>query len=440
MKIERSAKKLLETIRKSTCAFTTAAYAMERLQEQGFLQLQLHGNWKLVPGGKYYINLYDSGVLAFRVGENADGMLKLVASHTDHPCLYVKPHPELTTGNYGKLNVEVYGGAILNTWLDRPLSVAGRVSLKSDNVFAPRTEVVDLYRPLFTIPNLAIHLNREVNKGIELNKQKDMLPLALMLEQGEESQTFFMDYLAEELAVNVSDILDFELYVYNAEEGCVLGLNNEFLSAPRLDNITSVEACMTGILDVAPADGIHMAVLFDNEEIGSKTKQGADSELLTIVLEKLYLALGKSREEYLNALMSGYFVSLDVAHGLHPNRPEKADPTNKNFLNHGIVLKRAASQTYATDCQAIAIAEQICQKAGIPYQKFASRSDGTTGSTLGTIAGKYLPMRMIDVGVPVLAMHSAREIMGLRDQAYLEEFVKCFFGLPVQNGEQARTF
>jgi len=427
MKIEKTAKNLLATISKSTCSFTTVSNAINRLYQRGFDELNLNGEWMLEKGGKYFINIYDSALFAFTIGENFDGMLKIAAAHTDHPCLYIKPNPEITVKGCEKVNTEVYGGAILNTWLDRPLSVSGKVTMRSGNLYQPKKKIIDFERPLFTIPNLAIHLNREINKGIELNKQIDMLPICGMLDEALNKDRFFMDYLAEELGVKAEDILDFELYIYNAEEGCVFGLNNDFISAPRLDNITSVEACLTGIINTQPVSGIDFTALFDNEEIGSRTKQGADSSLLSIVLEKIYLALGIGREGYLNKILGGFLLSLDVAHGFHPNRAEKSDPTNINLLNHGIVIKRASSQSYATDSESIAIVEQLCKSADIPYQKYAVRSDGTTGSTLGTIANKYLPMRSADIGVPILAMHSAREMMGIWDQAYLEKFVSKFF-------------
>lgn len=427
MKIEKTANNLLNTIAKSTSSFTTVSNAIDRLYQRGFDELNLNEKWSLENGGKYFINVYDSSLFAFTIGENSDGMLKIAAAHTDHPCLYIKPNPEMSSKGYAKVNTEVYGGAILNTWLDRPLSVSGKVTVKSDNIYQPEKKILDFNRPLFTIPNLAIHLNREINKGTELNKQTDMLPICGMLDETLNKDGFFMDYLAEESGLKEEDILDFELYVYNAEEGCVLGLNNDFISAPRLDNITSVEACLSGIINARPASGINFIALFDNEEIGSRTKQGADSGLLSMILEKIYLTLGIDRESYINKILGGFLLSLDVAHGFHPNRPEKSDPTNINLLNHGIVIKRASSQSYATDSESIAIVEQLCKNAEIPYQKYAVRSDGTTGSTLGTIANKYLPMRSVDIGVPVLAMHSAREMMGIWDQAYLEKFVCRFF-------------
>ena len=422
------ARKLISAVNVSTCAFTAADEAMRRLEQAGFTEIKLSEDWILERGGGYFINVYDSSVLAFKIGKNFDrGMLRVAAAHTDHPCLYIKPSPEMTTKGYGKINVEVYGGAILNTWLDRPLSVAGRVALKSDNPFKPIVKIVDFRKPVFTIPNLAIHMNREINKGVELNRQIDMIPLAAILEDEMNRENFFMEYLAKHLQVKAEDILDFELYVYNTDKGERIGLNEEFISAPRLDNFTSVVACVEGITGAVRDDGLNVIALYDNEEIGSRTKQGADSNLLGFVLEKLYRALGYEREDYLQASLEGFLLSIDVAHGLHPNKSEKSDPTNTNMINDGIVIKRASSQTYATDCETIAMLEMICQNNNIPYQKYACRSDGTTGSTLGTIANKYIPMRAMDIGVPILAMHSSRELMGVKDQAYLEKLVKSYF-------------
>ncbi len=432
-----TAEKLLNTINQCTCSFTTVQYAKEKLESKGFKELKLSemSDWSVVAGDKIYINVYDSSLFAFSIGENAAGTVKngsalrLAAAHTDSPALYIKPNPEMTNKSYGKVNVEVYGGAILNTWLDRPLSVAGKLALKSNDVFWPETVVIDMKKSLFTIPNLAIHLNREINKGVELNRQNDMTPLCTILEDNINQNSFFMGFLADELDVTKEEILDYELYIYNSEQGCIMGLNDDIISSPRLDNITSVEAILNGITsdDKDNKAVIKGAVLFDNEEIGSRSKQGADSELLSIIIERLYSCLGFSKEEYLSAIVNGFMLSIDVAHGLHPNHSEKADITNINMLNQGIVFKRACSQTYGTDSQSIAIAEQICRQSDIPYQKFASRSDATTGSTLGNIANKYLPMRTVDVGVPILAMHSARETMGVKDQLYMEQFVKSFY-------------
>lgn len=430
-----TADRLLNRVSVSTCSFTTADGAVKTLKEDGFEELYLYGaEWQVKPGGRYFINVYASTVYAFIVGSEFDPgqaaepeqMFRLAAAHTDHPCLYVKSRPEIRSHGYGKLNVEIYGGPILNTWLDRPLSAAGKVVIKSEHSFQPEVRIFDMKKPLFTIPNLAVHLNRDVNKGTELNRQTDMAPLAGLL--GEDvGEEFFMMLLAQRIGVSVSEILDYEVYLYNCDAGDVLGLQEELISAPRLDNITSVEACLQGICQNRRQKGINSIVLFDNEEIGSRTKQGADSILLSLVLEKLYAALGVARAVAETALINGFGLSLDVAHGFHPNKPEKSDPTNENPLGGGVVIKRAGSQNYVTDSSAIGTVMMLMENADIPYQKYAGRSDVSQGGTLGAIASKYLPMKMVDMGVPLLAMHSARELMAVRDQAALEKFVKEYF-------------
>lgn len=430
-----TADRLLNRISVSTCSFTTAVEAIRTLVETGFEELSLReSKWQVSPGGRYFINVNDSTVYAFAVGENfqpeqaagPEQMLRLVTAHTDHPCLYVKSRPEILSHGYGKLNAEVYGGAILNTWLDRPLSVAGKVVIKSENFFEPEIQIIDMKKPLFTIPNLAVHLNREVNKGVELNRQTDMAPLACV--SGEEvEESFFGQMIAKECNVSVSEILDYELYLYNCDAGDLLGYREDMISAPRLDNITSVEACIQGICATKRMAGVNGILLFDNEEIGSRTKQGADSVLLSVVLGKMYGALGVPEDMAKTAMLNGFALSLDVAHGYHPNKPEKSDPTNPNPLGKGVVIKRSSAQNYVTDSGAIGSIMMLMENADIPYQKFASRSDVSQGGTLGSIATKYLPVKLVDMGVPVLAMHSARELMAAADQVALELVVKEFF-------------
>lgn len=431
-----TADRLLNRISVSTCSFTTAAEAVRTLSENGFAELSLKDvKWDVTCGGKYFINVNGSTVYAFVVGTGFEAekaaepeqMLRLAASHTDHPCLYVKSNPEILFHGYGKLNVEVYGGAILNTWLDRPLSVAGKVVVKSEHPFEPEIRIIDMKKPLFTIPNLAIHLNREVNKGVELNRQSDLAPLACVSGKEVDAQ-FFMQMLSKKLNVSVSEILDYELYLYNCDAGDLLGVREDMISAPRLDNITSVEACIQGICETERKEGINAVLLFDNEEIGSRTRQGADSVLLSVVLEKLYAALGVREDVARTAMLNGFALSLDVAHGFHPNKPEKADPTNENPLGKGAVIKRSGAQNYVTDSGAIGTMMMLMENADIPYQKFASRSDVSQGGTLGSIASKYLPMKIVDMGVPVLAMHSSRELMAAADQVALECVLKEFFG------------
>ncbi|MDO4295218.1 MAG: M18 family aminopeptidase [bacterium] len=420
---------LKKAVEASTSPFHAVQYAEAYLAAKGFQELKLEETWKekVKVGGSYFVTAFDTTLTAFTVGALEDGwQLRMAASHLDWPCVMVKPSPEVTTKRYAKLNVEVYGGPILNTWLDRPLSLAGRVCSKGKDAFHPQVHFVDFKRPILTIPNLAIHMNREVNKGVAINAQVDMLPLAALLTEKLDQDHFFLQLLAKEISVEPEDILDYEFCVYNMDEGCVCGFENEFFSAPRLDNITSVEACLYAITENAPSTGIRAVTLYHNEEIGSNTKQGANSPLTERILEKLYLALGYDREDFLNGLMNGLLLSLDVAHAIHPNHPEKCDIKNQIFMNDGVAIKQASAQSYATDAVADSVVEALCRENGIPYKKFSNRSDVKGGSTLGRISSSLLNMRTIDAGAPILAMHSARELMGVRDQWALNELTKAF--------------
>lgn len=417
-------KQLCKMLERSVSPFHAVAEAAKQLAKAGFDELSLDKTWELQNGKGYYVKAYDSALIAFRIGEErkAGDMLRIEAAHTDWPCMKLKPKPE-KKGDYAQLNVEVYGGPILNTWLDRPLSVAGRVAVRSKNVFEPKLMLVDFKRPVCVIPNLAIHMNRKVNEGVELNRQVDLLPLF----GGKKDGDWFMELLAKELSVKPEDILDYDLNLYNLDKPQVAGVEEDMLLSPRIDNITSVQACVTGLINGQRSEGINVIALFDNEEVGSKTKQGGDSMILSFVLEKMYLALGEGKEEYLNAVAGGMLLSVDVAHAIHPNHPEKCDITNQIHLNEGVALKLSGTQRYATDCQAIAIVEQLCKKNKISYKKFANRSDIQGGSTLGSLASSLLPMKTVDMGVPVLAMHSACETMGMKDQESLCKLMKEFF-------------
>lgn len=399
------------------------------LQLEGFTQLFLNDPWELERGGKYYVIAQDSTMIAFTVGEDMhepDGF-RIAAAHTDFPGFRIKQNAEMKKHGYAQLNTEVYGGPILNTWLDRPLSAAGRVALKSDDVFHPQMQLVGLKKPLFVIPNLAIHLNRDVNKGVELNKQKEMIPLMGMA--GEElSEHFFVDYLAKYMKVRPEEILDYELYLYSTEEPVLLGMNEEFFSSPRIDNLSGVQAILTGLVE-GTREGVNVAAFFDHEEIGSRTKQGAGSQLLSMVLEKISRGLSKERMSFVESLSNSMLLSVDVGHAFHPNYPEKMDPTNACLLNKGLCIKEACSQSYATDSQAIAIIQQICEREEIPYTKYFNRSDGTSGSTLGSIASSMVPVPTVDVGVPLLAMHSARELMGVEDMNALTDLLRAYYTL-----------
>lgn len=423
-------KNLEQLIRRGTSPFHVASAVERELLKEGYEELPLNCPWELKKGGKYYVMHHDSTLIAFFVG--ADGKeafdLRIAAAHTDFPGLRIKQNAELLREGYAQLNVEVYGGAILNTWMDRPLSAAGRVALRSSEVFRPRIRLVDFRRPLFVIPNLAVHLNREINKGKELNRQKEMLPIAGTAGR-EMSGQFFLELLAEELSVEPEEILDYEIGLYNADEPVYTGMKGELFSAPRIDNLSGVQAVLTGLLEGGRAGVVGVAAFFDHEEVGSRTKQGAGSMILETVLEKLCRGLSGERGTYLQSLSDGMLLSVDVGHAFHPNYPEKMDVTNKCPLNGGLCIKEASSQSYATDCRAVGAVQQICMCGKIPYAKYFNRSDGTSGSTLGSIASSLVPVSTVDVGIPILAMHSARELMGTGDMEALTDLLRAYYTL-----------
>lgn len=421
---------LFNLLKKGVSPVHAVAAAEERLVTAGFENLDYGKDWQLLPGKKYYLNHHDTTLFAFTIPmqwqDNNKPAIRIAAAHTDFPCLRIKPSADMKTDVYTQLNVEVYGGAILNTWLDRPLGIAGRVAVRNDNPFVPQMKYFVSEKNLLTIPNLAIHMNRKVNEGVELNKQIDMIPLLGLIPEGEDGKDYFLNYIAKELSVAKEDILDFELTVYCKEEPQFVGINDELISSPRLDNLTSCSALLSAVTEAEREDGINMIALFDHEEIGSRSKQGAASILLHDMLIRILREIG--RDEMAEAdIYNGMFLSVDVAHGLHPNQTGKMDVTNKPVLGSGFCIKEASSQSYATDCEAIAIIQQICDAAKIPYQKFVNRSDMPGGGTLGSIASALLPVKTVDVGIPLLAMHSARELMGTADQQALKDLTKAFF-------------
>ncbi len=422
--------KLIQLIKEGTSPYHVTVNVERQLQEAGYERIFLEYPWKLQKGGRYYTVVQGSTLVAFSIGKQVQaGGIRIAAAHTDFPGLRLKQRPELVRNGYAQLNVEVYGGAILNTWLDRPLSVAGRVTLRSEDVFHPMTRLVDFERSLFVIPNLAIHLNREINKGTELNRQKEMLPVA-GISGDRVTESYFRKLLAEKLKVDEEEILDYELGLYNRDQPEYVGFDEKslYLSAPRIDNLSGVQAIVSGMIQ-GGRDGINVAAFFDHEEIGSRTKQGAASQLLSMVLEKLICCLGMERVEFIERLQETMFLSVDVGHAYHPNYPEKMDLTNQCPLNQGLCIKEACSQSYATDSRAIAVIQQICMKEGIPYRKYFNRSDGTSGGTLGSIASVMVPVPTVDVGIPLLAMHSARELMGVEDERALANLIRAYYTL-----------
>ena len=436
IKINRNkvADELGRRISASTSPFHTVLYVAEELKDNGFEELILSEKWTIKKDGKYFVKIFDSTLAAFSIGEKWEGgNFRITAAHTDFPCLKIKPEAEISAQGCVRCNVEVYGGPILNTWLDRPLSAAGRIVIKSDNIMEPEIRYIDFKRPMFIIPHLAIHMNREVNKGIELNRQKDMLPVMFAGKGAEDIREsgILIKELADCAGVRKDDILDYELYIYPFEGQTLLGTDNSLYTAGRLDNMTSVQACIKGIIASANSDardnGISFTIIYDSEEIGSGTKQGAGSVITRLVLERIYQCLGIDEEVMKCDIVSAIGLSVDVAHAVHPNVPEKSDLTNKLNMNQGFGIKTSAAERYASDIKVIGIVKQLCEKYGILNQRYVNRSDIQGGSTLGTIVVSQLPVRMLDIGVPILAMHSARETMGIDDQFYLEKIVEAFY-------------
>ena len=417
---------LIDVLKKGVSPFHCVEAAMQTLEESGFEELEYARPWNLKKGKAYMMNHHGTTLYAFTVGENfrADAMLRMAAAHTDYPYLRIKPNADFVTDRYAQVNVEVYGGPILNTWFDRPLGIAGRVIVRSKDVFAPETMLYRSGRPVLIIPNLAIHMNREVNKGVAINNQVDLMPVADMLPEEQQSTDYFLSFLAEELAVKKEDILDFELNTYCVEEPAYVGIKETLLSSPRLDNQTSVAALLAAIVEGTRTDGINLIALFDNEEIGSRSKQGADSTLLSDIVKRL--AAGSQ----LSLIEDGFYLSVDVAHATHPNYNEKSDITNTVLLGKGAVLKSSASQRYVCDSEAGACIIDLCNTNGIALQRTVNRSGMPGGQTLGPIVSSYLPMRACDIGIPVLAMHSASELMHKDDYTALADLITAFFTSP----------
>lgn len=419
---------LIDVLNAGVSPFHCVAHSLEVLKAEGFEEIRYNEPWSLVPGGKYVMNHHGTTLYAFTVGEKfrAKDMLRMAAAHTDYPCMRIKPHADFVTNRYAQINVEVYGGPILNTWFDRPLGVAGRVVVRSEDVFAPRTILYRSDKPILTIPNLAIHMNRDVNKGVEIHNQTDLMPIVDMLPKEQQSSEYFIEFLASELQVAKEDILDFELGTYCIEEPMYVGIEETMLSAPRLDNQTSVAALLGAIMKADREKGINLIALFDHEEIGNTSKQGAASILLHDMTRRIAKGLGLNEEQTECMLYDAMLLSVDVAHAMHPNHKGKMDITNQPIMGDGFCIKEACSQSYATDAEAVSIFRQICDANKIPYQIFVNRSDVRGGGTLGSVASTLLPVKTVDIGIPLLAMHSARELMGEADMRSLADAVRYF--------------
>ena len=430
MEVKSFAREVIEFIDDSPSTYHVVKNCSDILDENGFERIMLREKWEIKKGGKYFLKKSSSTIIAFTVGEDFDvkNGFKIFGAHTDSPCFRIKPSPEIVTENVVRLNTEVYGGPILSTWFDRPLSIAGRVIVKGENSFFPRTVKIKIDEPLLTIPNLAIHQNREVNNGVKIDKQNDVLPVISLINKNFEREGYLERVILEKTGIKKEDIIDFDLYLYATEKGCLLGANEEFMSSPKIDNLASVYTGLIGLLEAEEnQDRINIFVAFDNEEIGSATKQGADSNYLLNTLERISLALGLSRGDFLQMLESSYILSADAAHAAHPAHLGKTDPTNRGRINEGISIKISAKQKYTSDGYSIAVIKQLIEGTEIQIQPFVNESNELGGSTIGPISSTHLDIDGVDLGVPMFAMHSVRELCGIFDVFYLKELAKEFF-------------
>ena len=419
---KKTAKKLLKFIQKSPTAFQAVEEMSQRLQKEGFKELKEEKHWDLKAGGNYFVTRNHSAVIAFSIPKKPAWKFHIMASHSDSPALKIKENPEMEVEKaYIKLNVERYGGMLLAPWFDRPLSVAGRLIVRKNGEIQEKLVAVD--KDLLVIPNLAIHMNREVNDGYKYNVQKDMLPLY----SDYDGKGSFMKLMAAEADVAEEDILGHDLFLYDRTPGTVWGANEEFISAPRLDDIQCAFASLEGFLRGERKESIAVHCVLDNEEVGSTTKQGAASTFLKDTLMRINMGLGRTQEEYLMTLADSFMVSADNAHALHPNHTDKTDPVNRPVLNGGIVIKYNANQKYCTDGVSAAIFKDICDRAEVPYQTFVDRSDMAGGSTLGNISNTQVPMKTVDIGLAQLAMHSVYETTGAKDTESLAKAAAVLF-------------
>ena len=424
---------LFQFIENSPSCFHAIETIRKKLNAEGFIELVEGRSWQIEKGKKYYVTRNLSSIIAFKIPENDFKNFHIVASHSDSPTFKIKENAEIEVNNkYVKLNTEKYGGMICSTWFDRPLSIAGRILVKEGNLV--KTHLVNIDKDLVIIPNLAIHMNRAVNDGYKYNAQIDMLPL-----YGDNtSKGSLMKTVAQSVGVEEDSILGTDLFLYNRMRGTKIGANSEYISSPRLDDLECAYASLSAFLSETNSNSASVYCVFDNEEVGSGTKQGADSTLLYDVLRRINMCLGNSEEDYYKLIASSFMVSADNAHALHPNYSDKSDPTNKVYMNDGIVIKYNANQKYTTDAVSASIFKSICDSVNVPYQTFTNRSDILGGSTLGNISNAHVSLNTIDIGLAQLAMHSTYETAGAKDVTYLIDAIKAFYNTSIEQVEDGQ--
>ena len=429
--------RLLKFLDASPVNFLAARNIACELEQNGYRRLDPQQPLgELKAGDKVYVTKNDSSVYAFRLGRKplAETGFHMICAHSDSPTFRVKPHAEMTgEGGLVRLNTEVYGGPILSTWFDRPLTLAGRVIVRGKDAMSPETMLMHVRRPLLQISNLAIHFNRQVNDGVKLSKQKDMLPLLGLINNELEQGNLLMNVIIEELSkqrpVSHEDILDFDLYLADTQPACTFGVHDEFISSGRLDDLSMCFAGLEALIAAPESDTPQVLAIFDNEETGSQTKQGAGSPFLASMLMRIARQQSGTEEAYWQAVERAFMISADNAHAFHPNYAEKYDPTNHPMLGGGPAIKFNASQKYASDAVSAAIFAEICRKAGVPCQRFVNHSDVAGGSTLGNILASTVPLRGVDMGNAILGMHSCRETGSVADHEYCVRAFTEFYSL-----------
>lgn len=428
-------KRLLSFLDASPVNFLAVKNLTEELQQHGYHRIDTTEALGMVKAGdKFFVTKNDSSIYAFQIGRKAlaETGFHMICAHCDSPTFRIKPHAEIDCeGGIVKLNTEVYGGPIMSTWFDRPLTLAGRVIVKSKDVMTPTTLLLHVKRPLLQISNLAIHFNRQVNDGVKLSRQKDVLPILGIINDELEKGNLLMNIILEELnkqqTVAREDILDFDLYLADATPACTFGAHKELISSGRLDDLSMCFAGLEALLASQPTDTTQVLAIFDNEETGSQTKQGAGSPFLSYMLKRIALAQGGTEEAYYQAVERAFMISADNAHAWHPNYSEKYDPTNHPMLGGGPVIKFNAAQKYASDAYSASVFAGLCKKAGVPCQRFVNHSDVAGGSTLGNILASSIPLRGVDMGNAILAMHSCRETGSTADHEFCVKVFTQFY-------------
>jgi len=426
----KHAQDLIDFIYDSPSPYHVVSNTKNILAKNNFSELQLTEKWEIKKGGKYFVCQNNTSLFAFTVGtgEIEENGFKIIAAHSDSPTFKIKPSTEINVENkYLKFNTETYGSPILNTWLDRPLSIAGRISVKGKDILNPLTYLVNFQFPLLVIPNLPIHFNRKVNDGIALNKQVDMLPVATLINEEINNDLLLATKISQEINVPMEDILEADLNLYDFTKGSIIGLNKEFISSGKLDDLAMVHAGLSAFVEAPICKSTNVLAIFDNEEVGSRSKQGAGSPILKDILKRIAIVQGKNEEDTQRAIYKSFMISADMAHALHPNHPEKHDPVLRPVINGGPVIKIEANQKYTTDSNSSAVFEMICKEAEIPYQKFVNRSDKLGGGTLGNVSASQLAILSVDIGNPMWAMHSIRETSGVDDHTYITKAFSSFY-------------